>query len=366
MKKWSRNIVLFLFLTFIPKWGSHAQTINGKIISSQNSEPVPFANVVIKGTTIGIASDFEGIFEINIPEQFRDGILSISAVGFTPNNIEIKQLNGNKANTITLQVQEYNIDEVDVEAKSKVLYGAVKKCNKSIADNYITQPYSCDFTYQHNGKTTQGIITDNTGYQRTTFKGAFRKINYRFEHSEGKRVNKPFFAGRTNMEDLLSFDLVRTVGNVIDEEKVYDFDLSLVPQNYASNLWVIHFSCQKPQLHNTGDAHATAYEGELHVDKNNFAITKIVVRGQSSKRSIHGKSIVVGEKSSHYSSDLTYEVTSNYIKDNSGKYRLDEIKMKETFTDAKGARQTQTSALKIKQVKAEIVNIKGRNYYVRN
>lgn len=358
-----RITILSITLTIFTLLNLQAQTLNGKIISKPGGEPVPFASVIVKGSTLGVASDQDGRFAITIPSIHKNGTIMVSAVGYKDKEMPISDLNDLKENIIVISAQNYNIDEVDVEAESKVLYGAIKKCSKSIADNYITTPYSCDFTYTNNEKSANGIYTDITGYQRTTFKGSYRKIRYQFNPSENKESNIPFFEGKTNMEDLLSFDLVRTVGNVIDEQNVYDFDLSLIP-NKEPDLWVIHFKAKDPQLYNTGDAQSTSYEGELYILKHNYAINKIVVRGTSSKRSIHGKSIAVSDESSNYITDLKYEVTIIY-KTKKDKLRLDKIVMSESFNDIEGQAQTAESTFEITQQLDNVVDIEDRDYFIK-
>ena len=37
-------------------------TITGKVIDDLSQEPIPFANVYLKGTTRGVTSDFDGKF----------------------------------------------------------------------------------------------------------------------------------------------------------------------------------------------------------------------------------------------------------------------------------------------------------------
>ena len=359
-----RNTVLSLLLTFVAFWSLEAQSFNGKIISTQGGEAVPFANVMIQGSMTGVATNMDGEFAINVPRELQDRMLIISAVGYTNKEFPIEELGSNKLNIIAINTQEYHIDEVAVQADSKILYGAIKKCSRNVAENYITNPYSCDFVYTNNNKKAQGIITDVTGYQRTTFKGSFRKIKYKFTPNEEGKNTVPYFAGKTNMEDLLSFDLVRTVGNVIDEQNVYDFKLSLDPRNTDPELWVIHFANKTPRLYNTGDAHAESYEGELYIIKANYTIAKIVVRGKSSKRSAHGKSIAVTEKSSHYTTDHNYEVTTTYKAEN-GKYRMDKIQMSETYTNSTGKAQKVNSSLSITSQKSETIDIKGRDYYIK-
>ena len=341
----------------------NAQDISGRIISQRGGEAVPFANILVEGTSTGIASNADGEFTITIPSEAKEGLLAISAVGFQSKTIAINSLNSLQVNIITLVPQEYNIDEVDVEAKSKVLYGAIKKCSQNIEKNYISTPYSYQFSYKNNGREAKGILSDKTGYKRSSFQESFKNINYQFE--KGKHQNLPYFSGKTNMEDLLSFDLVRITGNIIDEQNVYDYQLSLDPNNKDEHLWVIKFSLPEPQLYNTGDAHSTRYEGEIHIVKDNFAIAKIVVRGWSNKRSIHGKSVYVSQKSSAFISDLNYEVTTTYSSKN-GRYCLDKISMTEHFKNKKGEQQNIDSELKVNQILPEIKELKHRDYFVKS
>lgn len=87
----------------------HAQeketiTVTGKVLSATDREGVPGASVQIKGTTTGTVADVDGNFSVEAP---TDGVLTISAIGFSPeevavsgrNNIVIT-LNNTKANTL--------------------------------------------------------------------------------------------------------------------------------------------------------------------------------------------------------------------------------------------------------------------------
>ncbi|HYC84691.1 MAG TPA: carboxypeptidase-like regulatory domain-containing protein, partial [Chryseosolibacter sp.] len=52
---------LFLFLAFV----AQAQTIvKGKVMDSNSGDPIPFANVIFQGTTIGTTTDFDGNFTL--------------------------------------------------------------------------------------------------------------------------------------------------------------------------------------------------------------------------------------------------------------------------------------------------------------
>ena len=57
-------IITFVLMTFIGQYAiaENTGTIKGRIFNKQNNEPIPFANIVIWGTNIGTASDFDGNF----------------------------------------------------------------------------------------------------------------------------------------------------------------------------------------------------------------------------------------------------------------------------------------------------------------
>lgn len=97
---------LFLFLLF--SMGMKAQTtVSGKI--SDDNGPIPGANVILKGTTIGTAADFDGNYTItNVPS---DGILVFSSVGYKAKEIPI---NNQKLIDVTLTLDMAALDEVVV------------------------------------------------------------------------------------------------------------------------------------------------------------------------------------------------------------------------------------------------------------
>ena len=60
----SLYLILFLFGTSV--FGQATGSIVGKLIDKEmNDEPLPFANVLIKGTTKGTTSDFDGLYELD-------------------------------------------------------------------------------------------------------------------------------------------------------------------------------------------------------------------------------------------------------------------------------------------------------------
>ncbi|WP_179315740.1 carboxypeptidase-like regulatory domain-containing protein [Winogradskyella undariae] len=89
---------------------------------SENNQPLPGANVILQGSTIGIATDFDGNFEF--PEKLKKGdVLIISYIGFEAQKVVIE--NNKSAAEIDLKI--------DMEMTSCVIMGevAVKKVYQS-------------------------------------------------------------------------------------------------------------------------------------------------------------------------------------------------------------------------------------------
>ena len=63
------------------------RVISGRITSATDGSPIPGANVLIKGTTIGAVTDFDGNYQFAIPQS--GGTLVVSFIGYETQEIEI-------------------------------------------------------------------------------------------------------------------------------------------------------------------------------------------------------------------------------------------------------------------------------------
>lgn len=58
--------LFLLLLTTVFAFAQNKGTVTGKVLDLEmNDEPMPFANVYIKGTEIGSTTDFDGFYTIN-------------------------------------------------------------------------------------------------------------------------------------------------------------------------------------------------------------------------------------------------------------------------------------------------------------
>jgi len=61
--------------------------ITGKVISTENNEPLPGVNIVVKGTNLGTTTDASGNFELNIKEE--KVIIIVSFLGYVTEEMEV-------------------------------------------------------------------------------------------------------------------------------------------------------------------------------------------------------------------------------------------------------------------------------------
>ena len=84
MKKKIYSLLILLLLTY-GFTSAQTGTLAGSIIDGEFVEPMAFANVIVKGTTIGTTSDFDGKYQL----ELEPGTYTIvfSFVGYTTQEI---------------------------------------------------------------------------------------------------------------------------------------------------------------------------------------------------------------------------------------------------------------------------------------
>ncbi len=103
---------LFVCLLLLP-WGVWAQTrtITGKVTSASNGETLPGVSILLKGTTNGTVSDFEGNFRLNVP--VKGGTLVFSFVGYQTQEVPLTEKN---VYNVSLHENVTKLNEVVVSA----------------------------------------------------------------------------------------------------------------------------------------------------------------------------------------------------------------------------------------------------------
>lgn len=81
-----KNYLMLLMLFLGLSNATFAQEVTGKVLDGDTSQPLPGASVLVKGTTVGALSDFDGNYTITAN---MGDILVFSYAGFDPQEIEV-------------------------------------------------------------------------------------------------------------------------------------------------------------------------------------------------------------------------------------------------------------------------------------
>ncbi len=111
----------FIFIAFIVYTGFLVQAqnveVSGTVVGADDGAALPGVSVVVKGTTIGTVTDFNGQYSINVPQA--SNTLLFSFVGLLTQEVSI---DGRTIIEVALEIDAFGIDEVVVTA-----YGTKRK-----------------------------------------------------------------------------------------------------------------------------------------------------------------------------------------------------------------------------------------------
>ena len=139
-KSVKKLLLLFWMVGLFSFSMGQTRVITGVVTASDTKESLPLANIQIKGSEIGVMTDFNGAFRLDVGTP--DAILVFSFVGYEPQ--EVSTQNQQLIN-IELQLKRSAIDEVVVIGYGKVkksdLTGSVSSIkSKGFNQNHLDQP----------------------------------------------------------------------------------------------------------------------------------------------------------------------------------------------------------------------------------
>ncbi|MCK4990213.1 MAG: carboxypeptidase-like regulatory domain-containing protein, partial [Bacteroidales bacterium] len=130
--------IAFPALLFAQKSG----IVRGKIMDGSNNEPMAFANVYVKGTSLGTVSDVEGMYRLdNVPAG--EQTIVVSFIGFADQEIPVN-ITGEgvqELETITMMPESIMGEEITVTAQMR---GQIAAINQQVNSNTIVNVVSKD------------------------------------------------------------------------------------------------------------------------------------------------------------------------------------------------------------------------------
>ncbi|MDD4755440.1 MAG: carboxypeptidase-like regulatory domain-containing protein [Prolixibacteraceae bacterium] len=373
MKKHMTKNIILLFSLLLAGILSQAQnpggvihTIKGRVLDQATNEPVAFTNISISDTFYGTASDENGNFELKIPGEMTSSQIQFSAVGYKKVDFSATTLINRDYSIIKLEPQSYEIENVDVEARSKVLITILRMASENTPYNFIGGPVNMLAEYVNEKivddtvkveQQAEILIYDKTGYKNPTVLNEFRMRKYEIKKEE---PDYRFSSGIMNLDELLGLDWVRSSSSVLNPSLAGSFTLFVEdePVIEGKSAWVIAFLQADPDIAGSGDFHATSFSGKITILKDDYAVIKIEGRAESPKHNRQGKFLAVGASNSDYLSNVSYDFLVTYKG-----LKPEQIILNKNYIYG-GKKVNENSRLTIKQVQVtEIQEIATRDYF---
>ncbi|WP_411766880.1 YfbK domain-containing protein [Winogradskyella sp. A3E31] len=197
-----KNLLQILVLLCCTQLGAQEKTINGIVTSASDNLPLPGVNIMIKGTSNGVQSDFDGNYEIKVK---TGNILVFTYIGFTTEEIKV-----GKSNTINVAMQEDSaaLDEVVIRGYSTIN-------SRKIKTNIASKVY--------------GSRASNSNYKQA-LSGQISGVRVKTK-KESVNGNSPLFVVDGEVVpryefDALSVDKIKHIEilNALQGRAVYDYD----------------------------------------------------------------------------------------------------------------------------------------------
>ncbi len=102
-------IVLGIYCTFIQISNAQTRTVSGTVFDGKDKYPIPGASVVGKGTLTGTSTDFDGKFEITLPDSVQ--ALVASFIGMRTQTINIE---GTTEIVVMLEADVVGLEEITI------------------------------------------------------------------------------------------------------------------------------------------------------------------------------------------------------------------------------------------------------------
>ena len=283
----NRNIIALLIFILFSHTCIVAQNVvfKGKVTDSVNGDPLPYASVILKGTTVGTSTDMDGNFELDIPMQ--EGTVEISYLGYDTYSIAVSDKQAGFY-TVKLVPSGINLNEIVVKPGKEKYRNkdnpAVSFVRKVIENRDAASPLNHDyFQYDRYEK----ILFAMDDYQpKESKKGKKDKFEFVNEFidtldagttilpvCEKERIEKVFYrksphslkhlvkASKTaGVDEVFSRDGVQQfLGEVFKEIDIFQNNIPLFLQRFVSPLSKIGPSFYKYYLLDTLDIDNNRY-----------------------------------------------------------------------------------------------------------
>ena len=212
------------------------QKIEGTVVDRETGKPVPFASLVIVGTSSGTSSNLNGQFSLVVPDTFS---IKVTCVGYE--SVAVRSVS--EAQLIKLKSVAIQLSAAIVSSKKINPTKIVRKAFASIGKNYDNQSFTQKFFYRHYSKANSVYerlieasvdVWKQNGY-RTTRKSVDENAGMRVTHLRRSldikgmvQEQRPLWVGNILQADIVGYQTATKSAylNFADEANSLKTDLA--------------------------------------------------------------------------------------------------------------------------------------------
>lgn len=225
-------------------------TITGKVMDELSDEPIPFANIVLNGTTRGTTTDFDGTYTLKT-DRVADSLV-VSVIGY-PKTMKYISEENNQVVNFRLGRSEVLMETFVVEAGENPAHIILRKIIKNKKNNDIVKSF--DNHYYESYNKLELDITNIS--EKTRNRKFFKPFQFIFENVDSTSEERPFlpmFLTETlsdyyhkknpnNSKEVIRASKVsgfkdksitQFLGNMYQNIDVYDNFIKIVNKSFAS------------------------------------------------------------------------------------------------------------------------------------
>ncbi|WP_341838077.1 TonB-dependent receptor plug domain-containing protein [Chitinophaga pollutisoli] len=164
------GLLLVLLLTGFAAMAQSGKSLKGKI-TDVKGQPIPGANVAVKGTSQGTASSATGEFTLTVP---ADAVLVISAMGFASQEVSVA---GKNEINVSLEESSKGLDEVVVVGYGTQKKGDVTAAISTVNTKNLEKQPAGNIGTMLQGQAAGVIVSSGTGDPAASPKVMVRGLN---------------------------------------------------------------------------------------------------------------------------------------------------------------------------------------------
>jgi len=244
----------------------------GKIVDSQNGDPLVFATLNIEGTNIATVSNSEGNFSLKVPKQMPVNTkIIVSYLGYKTKTYSLAELNPDK-NKLELDILAFSLSEISVVPKDahQIIREVISKKN----DNYMQEPLDVTTFYRETIKRRRTYVSlaeaviDVYKQPYSNYRPDGLKLFKARKDADYSKMDTVTFKLQGGPYSTLMLDIMKEPYSILNVDDIndYEFKMENITKINDKLIYVIGFK-QKPYVTDP------LFYGKFYIDVESMAIT---------------------------------------------------------------------------------------------